>query len=99
MTGGRSSHLQQRCQELYLPGTHVSIDEMMVKFNSRSGHTVRIPSKPISVGFKVLALCDVGYTFSWLYTSRLTSIAGVVKETELWTTEQLCFFLINFCAI
>jgi len=27
-----SSHLQQRCQELYLPGTYVSIDEKMVKF-------------------------------------------------------------------
>jgi hypothetical protein len=55
----------------------------MVKFKGRSGHTVRIPSKPISVGFKALALCDAGYTFSWLYTSRLTSIANVVKETEL----------------
>jgi hypothetical protein len=66
---------------------------MMVKFKGRSGHTIRIPSKPISVGFKVLALCDAGYTFSWLYILRLTSIADVVKETDLSMTGSAMLLL------
>jgi len=44
-----SSHLRRRSRELYLPSTHVATDEMMVRFKGRSAHTVRMPSKPISL--------------------------------------------------
>jgi len=89
-----SSHLRRRSQELYLPSTHVAMDEMMVKFKGRSGHTIRMPGKPIPVGYKVLAICDAGYTFDWMYTSCICSIAGLEKVAELTPTGlailQLC---------
>lgn len=67
----------------------------MVKFKGRSAHTVRIPSKPIPVGYKVLALCDAGYTIDWLYTSRIYSIAGVEKVAGLTTTGSAILRLCN----
>ena len=59
-----SSYFQYRCQELYLPSTNIAVDEMMVNFTGRSTHTIRLPGKPISVAYKVLAICDSGYTLN-----------------------------------
>ena len=46
------------------------IDEVIAKFTGRSAHTLYIKGKPIPQGFKILALCDRGYTFDFLYASR-----------------------------
>ena len=55
------------------------MDEMMAKFKGRSCHTIRMLGKPIHVGYKVLAICDAGYSIDWMYTSRIYSIAGREK--------------------
>jgi len=54
----------------------------MVSFIGRSAYTVRIPSNPI-LGYKVLAICDAGYTLDWLFTSRIEFIANLEKLPEL----------------
>jgi len=54
------SHSKHQSQTYFQPSTHVAVDEMMVRFTGRSKHTVRIPSKPIPVGYKVIALCHNG---------------------------------------
>ena len=54
----------------------MAIDEIMIHFQGRSAHTIKIPNKPISLGYKVLALCDAGYTFDWELTLRITSFAS-----------------------
>ncbi|KAF9425696.1 hypothetical protein BGZ76_003113, partial [Entomortierella beljakovae] len=41
-------------------------DKMMVRFTGRCEHTFRIKNKPIPCGYKVLALCDNGYTHTFL---------------------------------
>jgi len=53
-----NTHMQLRSQAYLLPGTHVSIDEVMVRFAGRSQHMVRMPRKPISVRYKVMAICS-----------------------------------------
>jgi hypothetical protein len=89
-----NSHLRQRSRDLLLPSTNLSIDEMMVSFTGRSRHTVRIPSKPIPVGYKIFAICDNGYTIDWLLTSRTESVAQLTRIPELSPTSsaviQLC---------
>jgi len=89
-----SSYFQHRFQELYLPSTNVAVDEIMVNFTGRSTHTIRLPGKPIPVGYKVLVICDSGYTLNWLFTSRVDSIACLEKHTNLSPTGsavlQLC---------
>ena len=48
----------------------------MIRFIGRSVHTVRLPNKPIQEGYKVFALCEHGYTFSFMYTSRVEQFSG-----------------------
>jgi hypothetical protein len=49
----------------------VSIDEMIARFSGRSTHTVRIKNKPTPEGYKILSLCDAGYTYAFFFTSRI----------------------------
>jgi Transposase IS4 len=37
----------------------------MLKFKGRTTQKITIPSKPISIGFKIFALEDSGYTYNW----------------------------------
>jgi len=48
----------------------------MVRFGGRSKHTYSMLNKPISEGYRILALCWKGYTWNWLYTSRVSGIAA-----------------------
>ena len=74
-----SSIAQKRCQECYLPSSNVAIDEMMVKSEGRSVHTLKMPNKPVDHGYKIFALADSGYTYGWLYHSRVAG-TSVVSE-------------------
>jgi len=55
--------IQTRCQKYYFPASNITIDEM-IRFGGRSFHTNRMRSKLIKEGYRVLALYDVGYTYS-----------------------------------
>ena len=89
-----SSHLRKQRQSLLLPGTHLSIDQMIISFTRWSFHTVCIPSKPIPRGYKVIALCSMGYTIDWILTARTESFAELTKLPDLSPTSsavlQLC---------
>jgi hypothetical protein len=64
-------HIQKVSRDYYVPKTNVSIDEMIVRFTGRSKHTVRIKGKPTPEGYRILALCDSGYTYAFLPESRV----------------------------
>jgi len=70
-----ASLLATKYQSLLVPESEVAVDEMMIQFTGRSVHTTLIRGKPIPQGYKVLALCDHGYTYSFLFTSRADSFA------------------------
>lgn len=74
------SHIRDTSKRLYTPKTNVSIDEMMIKFSGRSVHTVRIKNKPTPEGFKIFSLCDAGYTYIFIPTSRVASPEVEVVE-------------------
>ncbi|RUP47479.1 hypothetical protein BC936DRAFT_145690 [Jimgerdemannia flammicorona] len=52
---------------------------MMICFYGKSAHTVHIRGKPTSEGFKILALCDYGYTWTFVPMSCIDS-----TKTNLW---------------
>ena len=85
--------IQSRCQRFYFPASNVTVDEMMIRFRGRSHHTYRMPSKPITEGYKVFALCDLGYTFNWVFASRLDSFSGVELQSDLTATGSTVFQL------
>lgn len=65
------AHVQSVSKAHYVPRTNVAVDEMIVRFGGRSQHTFRIKSKPVPVGYKILALCDAGYTYAFIPESRV----------------------------
>ena len=85
--------VQSRSQKFYLGASNVTVDEMMIRFGGRSHHTYRMPSKPITEGYKVFALCDKGYTYSWIFASRSDSFAGLVLQKDLTPTGSTVFQL------
>ena len=70
------------------------MDEIMVSFSSRSFHTLRIPSKPIPIGYKVISLCSMGYTIDWMLTSHTESFAELKKPPDL---SQKSSIVIQLC--
>ena len=87
-----SSIAQQRCRECYLPSSNVAIDEMMVKCEGRSAHVLTMKNKPIDQGYKLFALADHGYTYTWAYHSRSsgTALASAYKSAVIPTERRLC---------
>ncbi|KAF9920665.1 hypothetical protein BGZ65_011025, partial [Modicella reniformis] len=45
-------------------------------------------SKPIPEGYKILALCESGYTYAFVYTSRIVPISGITKIAGLSETSS-----------
>lgn len=70
---------------------------MMIHFKGRSSHTVRMVRKPISDGFKFYALCNYGYTWTFLPTSRKDSNIelpeiqgfGEISRSVIYLVQQL----------
>ena len=63
-------HLRTQFKAYVLPRQNVSFDEMMVQFTGRSKHTLKMPNKPISEGYKMWAICSYCYTWDFLFYSR-----------------------------
>jgi hypothetical protein len=65
----------------------------MVRCEGRTKHTVRMTSKPINQWYKIFALCDYGYTWSWLLTSRSCGIAELKNQKRLTPTTSAVYQL------
>src|SRR6185437_1543051 len=68
-----ASHVQIISKSICIPSSNMSIDEMITRFSGRSMHTVRIKNKPTPEGYKILSLCNAGYTYAFIFTSRIHS--------------------------
>lgn len=89
-------HVQEVSRAYYVPKTNVSIDEMIVRFSGRSKHTVRIKGKPTPQGYRILALCDSGYTYAFLPESRVeANIESHSDDLTLNNTSKKVMFMVN----
>jgi Transposase IS4 len=87
------SHVRETSKKLYIPSVNVSVDEMMVRFSGRSVHTIRIRGKPTPEGYKVFALCDHGYTYTFLPSSRVKQNEEVKKVNGITYTGSVVLHL------
>src|SRR6185312_3997359 len=78
-----ASHVQMISKSICIPSSNMSIDEMITRFSGRSMHTVRIKNKPTPEGYKILSLCDSGYTYSFIFTSRIHNHPEVKQIANL----------------
>ena len=58
------SILRQKSVLYWLSSTNITVDEVMIKFESRTSQKVTIPDKPILIGFKIFTLVDSDYIFN-----------------------------------
>jgi hypothetical protein len=72
-----ADQVQANFQRWVILATDVAIDEMMVKFKGRSKDTIRMREKPIKEGYKVFALSEHGYTWAFLFSSRVLGPVGL----------------------
>jgi hypothetical protein len=87
------SHVRNISKLLYIPSSNISIDEMMVRFSGHSIDTTWIKNKPIPEGFKIFALCDHGYTYTFLPTSRIHQNEEVQKVDGITYTGSVVLYL------
>jgi len=83
-----ASVLASRFRALYVPSTNLAIDEMMVQFSGRGAHTLKMPNKPIGEGYKIFALCDHGYTYTFEFYSRIDGARPTTIATSAATSDQ-----------
>ena len=66
-----ATYIKTVSKSIYISSSNVSIDEIIARFSERSAYTVRIKNKPILKGYKILSLCDSGYIYTFIFTSRI----------------------------
>ena len=59
-------------RQYYSPGSHVSIDEFLIKFKGRSKHTMNIAAKAGGKGFKLYGISNSDYLIDFLFTSKVS---------------------------
>ncbi|RFU29044.1 hypothetical protein B7463_g7284, partial [Scytalidium lignicola] len=84
-----ASSLRQSFMQYYEPSSTMSVDELMVRCFGRSIHTYKMPSKPISQGYKLFGVADHGYLYNFIWSSKAQSIIEVFWKPELTKTGSL----------
>ncbi|KAI8648825.1 DDE-Tnp-1-7 domain-containing protein [Fusarium sp. Ph1] len=53
--------------QLFRPGSHLAIDECIIRYTGRSDAITTIKSKPDPVGFKIWVIAQLGFFIHWLW--------------------------------
>lgn len=84
-----ATHIREICMRVYTPGTHITIDEIMLAFRGRSKDITKLKNKPISEGFKNWVLAEHGYVWNWEWHSVNKGSEGVRESLNSRIPEEL----------
>jgi hypothetical protein len=90
-----ASCFHKAARKFYTPGSHLSVDEVMVRCFGRTLHTYKMPNKPIKQGYKIFALAEHGYIWSFSWSSRQFGIEEMFKWPGLTPTGSMVVELIE----
>jgi len=62
-----SDHIQRVSAALFQPGSHLAVDECMVRYTGRSTATTVVKGKPTPLGFKIWVIAQAGFFIRWLW--------------------------------
>lgn len=87
------------CQQSYIPGPNICIDEMLIPFRGRCKFIIYMPKKPAKYGIKVVVLCDADtyYTYNaYVYCGKDSDGEGLpIAEKQLGVPTQSVLRLSN----
>jgi len=89
-----ASHIRDISKKFYIPASNISIDEMIAQFSGRSAYTFHIKNKSTPEEYKILSLCKLGYTYTFLFISRIKS-SNVNTITNVNKTSAEVFYLVK----
>lgn len=64
-----ADHLRVNFKAAIIMGIFVSLDEVLVRFTGKSFHKIMMKGKPCPIGYYVLAVCEGGYLYDFLFSS------------------------------
>ncbi|EEU34869.1 uncharacterized protein NECHADRAFT_98099 [Fusarium vanettenii 77-13-4] len=62
-----SQHIQLATTELCNPGSHLAVDEGMIRYTGRNKQVTYVPNKPIDIGLKVWIAAQLGLFTRWIW--------------------------------
>ena len=62
-----SDHMQAVSMQIFRPGSHLAVDECMIRYTGKSDDITVIKSKPDPVGFKIWVIAQCGFLFRWIW--------------------------------
>ena len=74
--------LRKNYRNSYRPSSYIIIDEAMIPFTGRLKHTVKLKNKPINKGYKLWAIGDHGYIWSWLFHSKTEGVESFLSKKK-----------------
>ncbi|UPK96435.1 hypothetical protein LCI18_007370 [Fusarium solani-melongenae] len=77
-----SDHIQRISAELCDPGSHLAVDECMIRYTGRSHDITFIRNKPTPLGFKIWVVAQYGFFIHWLWHVKDSpyGIAAIPKK-------------------
>jgi hypothetical protein len=61
-----SDHIQAVSMQIFRPGSHLAVDECMIRYTGKSDDTTVIKGKPDPVGFKIWVIAQYGFFIRWI---------------------------------
>ena len=90
-----ASSFESAAKQYYQPGSNVSIDGTMIRCFGRSKHTIKMPNKPIKQGYKIFALAEYGYIWTFTWSSRLWGIVDLFRWPGISPTGSMVLEMIR----
>jgi hypothetical protein len=84
-----ATEFHKAAKKYYTPGLKISIDKIMIRCFGRIFHTVKMPNKPIKQDYKVFALAEHGYIWTYSWSSRLWSIMEMFRYPAVSPTASM----------
>jgi hypothetical protein len=92
------SHLNNKFQNLYLPGQNISVDESLTLWKGRLSFKQYIPLKAAKFGIKTYELCEANSGYLWslvVYTGRDTHFQSSLVTQEMNKTTAIVLHLVE----
>jgi hypothetical protein len=82
-------------QQHYQPGSNIFVDETMIRCFGRTYHAIKMPNKPIKQGYKIFAIAEHGYIWTFTWSSRFWGTAELFRYPDLSPTGSMVLRMIQ----
>ncbi|KAJ0136940.1 Uncharacterized protein HZ326_20058 [Fusarium oxysporum f. sp. albedinis] len=75
-----SDHIQAVSAGIFVPGSHLAVDECMIRYTGQSNKTTLVKGKPDPLRFKIWVIAQQGFFIRWLWHIKEAKYGAVGVE-------------------